>query len=44
MFQNCENGNPLKSQAAAAMNKCAVKNWIPDENVEGCKFPTARGF
>ncbi|CAG8949845.1 hypothetical protein HYFRA_00004172 [Hymenoscyphus fraxineus] len=35
MFQNCENGRPLKSQSAEAMNRCAVKNWVPDEEVEG---------
>ena len=37
MFQACENGKPLKSQAPAAMNKCAVKSSI-NENLDGCKL------
>lgn len=37
MFQGCENGRPLKSQAVAAMNKCAVKKMV-DEDIDGCKF------
>jgi hypothetical protein len=37
MFQACENGNPLKSQNVAAMNKCQVKASI-NENLDGCKL------
>jgi len=34
MFQACENGKPLKSQAVAQMNKCAVKNFV-NEGIDG---------
>lgn len=34
MFNACENGNPLKSQNVAAMNKCVVKPSI-SENIDG---------
>jgi hypothetical protein len=36
MFQACENGKPLKSQAPAAMNKCAVKDQV-GEQTDGCE-------
>ncbi|KAF2188814.1 hypothetical protein K469DRAFT_724217 [Zopfia rhizophila CBS 207.26] len=31
MFTACENGKPLKSQAVAQMNKCAVKNSVIED-------------
>ncbi|KAK3370841.1 hypothetical protein B0T24DRAFT_594722 [Lasiosphaeria ovina] len=34
MFQGCENGKPLKSQAVAPMNKCAVKSLVK-EDIDG---------
>ena len=34
MFQGCENGKPLKSQAVNNMNKCAVKTQVT-ENIDG---------
>ncbi|KAF1994208.1 hypothetical protein P154DRAFT_539782 [Amniculicola lignicola CBS 123094] len=34
MFNACEGGKPLKSQAVAAMNKCAAKK-IVQENIDG---------
>ena len=36
MFQACEGGKPLKSQAVSAMNKCTVKDMVK-ENIDGCK-------
>jgi hypothetical protein len=36
MFTACENGNPLKSQNVASMNKCAVKSTVK-EDIDGCK-------
>ena len=38
MFNACENGRPLKSQAVAPMNKCQVKSQV-NENIDGCKLP-----
>ncbi|KAK3381763.1 hypothetical protein B0H63DRAFT_435291 [Podospora didyma] len=34
MFNACENGRPLKSQAVAAMNKCTVKKMV-NEDIDG---------
>jgi len=34
MFQACENGKPLKSQAVAAMNACAAKKLV-NEDIDG---------
>jgi hypothetical protein len=31
MFQACENGRPLKSQAPAQMNKCTVKDFVGEK-------------
>ncbi|KAI6251749.1 hypothetical protein MCOR27_002832 [Pyricularia oryzae] len=31
MFNACENGRPLKSQAVQPMNQCQVKNWVKEE-------------
>ena len=31
MFNACENGRPLKSQAVAAMNKCSVKQTVHED-------------
>lgn len=39
MFQGCENGRPLKSQAPAAMNACQVKSQV-NEDIDGCR-PTS---
>lgn len=36
MFNACENGRPLKSQAVQPMNQCQVKNWVKEE-IDGCK-------
>jgi hypothetical protein len=37
MFQACEGGKPLKSQAVNAMNACQVKSAV-NENIDGCKL------
>ncbi len=37
MFQACENGKPLKSQAPAQMNKCGVTDLVK-EDIDGCKL------
>lgn len=37
MFEACGNGKPLKSQDAAALNKCSVKPTVT-EPIEGCKL------
>jgi len=34
MFQGCENGRPLKSQAVNNMNKCSVKTQV-QEDIDG---------
>jgi hypothetical protein len=31
MFQACGNGKPLKSQSAADLNKCSIKNTVTEE-------------
>ncbi|TFK18873.1 hypothetical protein FA15DRAFT_602480 [Coprinopsis marcescibilis] len=31
MFQNCENGRPLKSQSVAAMNACTLKDMVNED-------------
>ncbi len=36
MFQGCQNGNPLKSQEPAQMNKCGVTDLVK-EDIDGCK-------
>jgi hypothetical protein len=36
MFNACENGRPLKSQAPAQMNACTVKPSV-NEKIDGCK-------
>lgn len=36
MFTGCENGNPLKSQNVATMNKCSVPDMVGEE-IDGCK-------
>jgi len=37
MFNACENGRPLKSQAVGPMNACKV-NTMVNEKLDGCKF------
>jgi hypothetical protein len=37
MFNACENGRPLKSQAVAPMNKCTVSKMV-NENIDGCEY------
>lgn len=36
MFQECESGNPLKSQLPAEMNKCPVQDFV-GEPIDGCE-------
>ncbi len=40
MFTACENGNPLKSQSVAEMNKCSVRKEVI-ESYDGCKSRTS---
>ena len=37
MFNACENGKPLKSQATAQMNKCTVNDFVK-EDIDSCKL------
>jgi len=37
MFNACEGGKPLKSQAVAPMNKCTVPTMV-NEKIDGCEF------
>jgi hypothetical protein len=39
MFQACGKDKPLKSQSAAQLNKCSIKNTVT-EDIDGCKLIT----
>jgi hypothetical protein len=38
MFNACENGKPLKSQAVSAMNNCKIPNTV-HEDIDSCECP-----